>query len=268
MNREQVERTTILRCVVGSEAYGLSTGGSDRDEKGVCIERFETFTGFETFEQFEHRDAEIREGKKDAPSQPGDLDLTIYGLRKFLRLALRGNPSVIELLYMKNCIRRDALGAHLQELAPNIISRQCGRAFLGYMQAQKMRLMGEIGQKKVNRPELEEKYGYDTKYAMHIVRLGFQGVELLSTGMLTLPLTGASRDLCLAIKKGEVPLQDVLSRAGALERELKDLLDTSPLPEVGNTPLVEDWMISTYWGWWKAERFMIDYHKPEELVVH
>src|SRR5688572_31106775 len=39
-----------------------------------------------------------------------------------------------------------------------------------------------------HRPELEEMYGFDTKYAMHMLRLGFQGVELLTTGRLNLPM--------------------------------------------------------------------------------
>jgi hypothetical protein len=40
----------------------------------------------------------------------------------------------------------------------------------------------------VTRPELVEKHGYDTKFAAHMVRLGYQGVELLETGRFTLPL--------------------------------------------------------------------------------
>jgi uncharacterized protein len=33
-----------------------------------------------------------------------------------------------------------------------------------------------------NRPELVAVHGYDTKYAMHALRLGLQGIELLTTG--------------------------------------------------------------------------------------
>ena len=49
-------------------------------------------------------------------------------------------------------------------------------------------MTGERGQKNVNRPELVEKYGFDTKHAGHMVGLGFQGIEHLETGYITLPM--------------------------------------------------------------------------------
>lgn len=253
------EDNTILRAVVGSTAHGLNLEGSDdRDEMGICIEPVEAMVGFNEFEQYIFRTATERTGKNDEPSAPGDLDLTIYSLRKFLRLAMQGNPSVVLLLYVTKYVRCTALGSMLQDLAPAIVSRQCGKRFLGYMESQRQRLLGEIGQKKVNRPELEAKYGFDTKYAMHILRLGYQGRELLSTGRLTLPMEETTRSFLVSVRTGGVPLQEVLQTAGNLEREVKDLLDTSPLPEHPNTELVEDWMIKKYWEWWKAQRVLYD----------
>jgi hypothetical protein len=65
--------------------------------------------------------------------------------------------------------------------------------FLGCAKAaplimQRQRLVGERGQRDVNRVELIERFGYDTKYAMHMLRLGHQGVEFLESGRLTLPI--------------------------------------------------------------------------------
>lgn len=257
--RQMAEDNTILRAVVGSTAHGLNLEGTDdRDEMGVCIEPVERVIGFSEFEQFIFRSATERTGKQDEPSKAGDLDLTIYSLRKFLRLAMQGNPSVVLLLYTTNNVRRTALGAMLQELAPSIVSRQCGKRFLGYMESQRQRLLGERGQKKVNRPELEAKYGFDTKYAMHILRLGFQGRELLSTGIITLPMEESVRLYLRGVREGSVPLQEVLTTAGDLERDVKDLLDTSPLDAHPNYELVEDWMVTRYWHWWKAQRVMMD----------
>src|SRR5205809_968841 len=71
--------------------------------------------------------------------------------------------------------------------------------------------------------------GYDTKYAMHMVRLGFQGVELLETGRITLPMPAAQRGFTMAIRRGEVDLNEVLTRAGELEQRISDLKDTSPV---------------------------------------
>lgn len=256
-HRVMAEKATIIRAVVGSTAHGLNLEGTDdRDEMGVCIESLESFGGFSEFEQYIYRSAAEREGKHDAPSQAGDLDLIIYSLKKFLRLAMQGNPTVLNLLFVKDCVAVDSRGRQLQDMSPHIISRVAGKRYLGYMESQRQRLLGERGQKKVNRPELEEKYGFDTKYAMHILRLGFQGVELLTTGRISLPMRESERVFVRAVREGQVPLHDVLQKAGDLERELKDLLDTSTLAEEPNRELVQDWMLNMYWQTWKSgERF-------------
>jgi predicted nucleotidyltransferase len=249
------ERTTILRVPAGSNLHGLNLPGhDDSDEVGICVEDIDAAMGFSEFEQFIYRTAAEREGKHDAPSQHGDLDLTIFSLRKFLRLAMQGNPQILQCLFVPQslCIHCDAVGAHLQELAPLIVSRHAGARYLGYLEAQRQRLLGERGQKKVNRPELEAKYGFDTKYAMHILRLGFQGVELMSTGKLTLPMAEKDRAFVFATRLGEVPLQDVLTRAGELERQIKDLLDDAPVSAEPARDELESWMLSVYFNKWKA----------------
>lgn len=260
-DRQMAESNTILRALVGSTVHGLNLPGTDdRDEMGICIEPIEAVAAFSPFEQYIYRSAAEREGRHDAPSGPGDLDLTIYSLRKYLRLAMQGNPTVLTLLFTRGAanVYVDARGAHLQELAPKIISRQAGKRYLGYLESQRMRLMGERGQKKVNRPELEEKYGYDTKYAMHMLRLGFQGVELLATGHLSLPILEPDRSWLLGVRRGEVPLQEVLTKTGELERELKDLIETGPLQEHADKEAIESWMVDAYWQNWKAQRGHLD----------
>src|SRR3990167_2310390 len=204
------------------------------------------------FEQFIYRSAAEREGRHDAPSKAGDLDLTIYSLRKWLRLALKGNPTVILLLFTptESIIKWDARGSQLRDLAPLIISREAGSAFLGYMQAQRQRLIGERGQMRIHRTELVEKHGFDTKYAMHTLRLGFQGVELLETGRLTLPMRSPEREWLYSVREGKVKLQECLTRAGELEARLKDLRDSSPLRPTPDIEEVERWMLDTYEMTW------------------
>ena len=255
LDRTMAERWTILRVPAGSNLHGLHLPGKDdRDEVGICIEDRDRVVGFSEFEQYIYRTAAEREGKHDAPSHAGDLDLTIFSLRKFLRLAMQGNPQILQCLFVPAtlCLTRTALGAQLQELAPLIVSRAAGLRYLGYLEAQRQRLLGERGQKKVNRPELEAKHGFDTKYAMHILRLGFQGVELMSTGRVTLPMPEANRRFVYAVRLGEVPLQDVLTKAGELERQIKDLLDHAPIAAEPARAEIEAWMVERYWECWKA----------------
>ncbi len=247
-----LDTSTILRGVVGSEALGLSDGTGDTDELGICLEPIEEAVVVgEGFQQYVYRTAAERTGIADAPSQPGDLDLTVYGLRKFCRMACSGNPTIMLLFFLKGAAN-NAIGNKLQEMYPLFVSQRTGGAFLGYMQAQRQRLLGERGQKRCKRPDLEEKYGYDTKYAMHILRLGMQGVELLETGSLTLPMRPAERDYLLGVRAGAESLNDVLTKSGELEQQIKDLLDTSSLPKIAAVDAIEAWMQQRYLDWWKA----------------
>lgn len=256
-HREMAERTTILRVPAGSTLHGLNVPGTDdSDEVGICIEDLSAAMGFSEFEQYIYRTAAEREGKHDAPSQAGDTDLTIFSLRKFLRLAMQGNPQILQCLFVppRLWLAGDSRGAQLQELAPLIVSRNAGFRYLGYLEAQRQRLLGERGQKKTNRPELEAKHGFDTKYAMHILRLGFQGVELMTTGKLTLPMPEKDRAFVYAVRLGEVPMQEALTKAGELERQIKDLLDDAPVPPEPARDAIEAWMLKMYYHNWSARQ--------------
>jgi len=260
MNEKQTmaEEHTILRALVGSTAHGINVddGQDDRDEMGICIEELRYAIGFEQFEQWIYRSAAEREGRQDAKSKAGDLDLVVYSLRKYLRLALKGNPTILILLFSpgEQCVTTTLLGQELQGLAPLIVSRKCAGPFLGYLTAQKQRLLGERGQKRIHRPELVEKYGFDTKYAMHMLRLGIQGVELLETGRMSLPMLEEHRTFLKAVRLGEIRLNECLTYAGDLEKRLEDLKTTSPLRERPATEYVEGWMTRTYFDQWAADR--------------
>jgi hypothetical protein len=145
----------------------------------------------------------------------------------------------------------DSLGSELRALTPAIISRRVQGPFLGYLQAQKQRLTGERGQKRIHRPELEAMYGFDTKYAMHMLRLGYQGIELLTTGHLSLPMREPARSFLLDVRRGKVSEQDCFTRAGELEQELIDLATTSPLPDEPEELRVEEWVLDAYRRTWR-----------------
>ena len=119
--RQIAEDGLILRTTVGSVVHGLSNPGTDdRDEMGVCIEPPEYLLGFQRFEHFVYRTQ-----PEGAPSGPGDLDLTVYGLRRYCRLALKGSPTVLLPLFVtgEHVVACTELGAELQGLAPAFRSR-------------------------------------------------------------------------------------------------------------------------------------------------
>ena len=257
MMRSDAEASTILRGLVGSTVHGLNVndGIEDRDEMGVCVEPLDMAMSLSgPFEQFVYRSAAEREGRQNARSAAGDLDLTIYGLRKWLRLALKGNPTILLLLFTPDdqLVHIDELGTELRQLTPAIVSRRVQAPYLGYLQAQKQRLTGERGQKRVHRPELEAMYGFDTKYAMHMLRLGFQGVELLTTGSLSLPMQEPERSYLRDVRLGRVSEQQCLTRANELERELSGLATRSLLPDAPDESRVADWMVEAYRRRWRV----------------
>jgi predicted nucleotidyltransferase len=118
--RQIAEPTTILRGLVGSSVHGLVLSGTDdQDEMGVCVEPRRYVVGFGQFEHWVYRSAAEREGHLGARSQAGDLDLTVYSLRKWAHLALQGNPTVLLLLYLPDeaIVLRTAVGEQLQKLS-------------------------------------------------------------------------------------------------------------------------------------------------------
>ena len=104
----------------------------------------------------------------------------------------------------------------------------------------------------VNRPELVEAHGFDTKYAMHAVRLGYQGIELLQTGRLTLPMPEPTRSRVMAVRLGERSFDEVLAEIDEVQRRLTAALAETALPEEPDRGAVDAFLVGAYrraWGW-------------------
>jgi uncharacterized protein len=210
----------ILRGLVGSTAHGINIAGQDdRDEMGIFIESPEQVCGLVPYEHYIQRDRP--EGVR---SQPGDLDLTLYSLRKFCRLAAKGNPSVLVLLWLPEHLHKTPIGENLIALRDAFISRDAGEAFLGYLTAQKKRLKGELS-KAVNRPELVEKYGYDTKFAMHALRLGLEGIQLMTEHTLTIPVAEPNLTILRSVRNGLVNYTEAVQLIEDAETKLRILVN-------------------------------------------
>lgn len=253
--RRIAEAGTILRCQVGSGVHGTSIAGTDdRDEMGICLDPPEYVIGLRTFEQYEWHSAWERPGGLANRSGAGDLDITVYSARKWTRLALNGNPSVLLPLFVpeEEIVTVTPLGEELRALAPSIVSRQAGHRFAGYLEAQRRSMLSHEGKgRDCTRPELIEKYGLDTKFAAHMVRLGFQGIELLQTGNLTLPMPEETRGIVRSIRQGQLTMQEALDLAEALEGNLRALIGTSPLPEHPDREAADRWLIGAYQRAWR-----------------
>jgi predicted nucleotidyltransferase len=242
------EEGCILRAVVGSNVHGLSNPGTDdRDEMGVCVEPPEYVMGLRPFEHWVYRTQ-----PEGAPSGPGDLDLTIYGLRKFCRLASKGSPTVLLLFFIEgeHVMTRTPLGAELQALAPAFVSRRAGRAFLGYLDGQRRGLLGDRHATRTR--ELSSEHGYDTKYAMHSLRIAYQGIELITTGRITLPVPEPGRAHLMAVRRGELPLAQVVADLAEKASELEQaVLASADLRDEADREAIDAFLVHAYEQTWQ-----------------
>ena len=240
---------TILECVVGSTLHGTSVqdGLEDLDLMAVVLEDAPRMIGFSV------EDVRVTRTKpQGVRSEAGDTDHVAYGLRKFLNLALKGNPTILLPLFAgpEHIRVMTPVGEQLQGLAPFIVSKKCFEPFMGYMHQQHKRMLGTIGQKNCTRPELVERYAFDTKDAGHIIRLGLQGKELMRTGRLELPMEPSARELVVAVRTGKYKLEQVSQMVEVLTAQMGREYDESPLRDEPRFAHVEDWMVKTYLEHW------------------
>jgi uncharacterized protein len=242
----------VLRVLVGSDVHGTAIGGQgDRDEMGVCVEPPATVAGLSNFEHYQ-----FRTQPEGACSGPGDLDLIVYSLRKFARLAARGNPTVLLPLFVadEHVCYANELGQELRAHRHRFLSRQAGARFRGYLESQRRGLMGlrSGGTRNQGRADLRERYGFDVKFAAHMVRLGLQGVELMRTGTITLPVPEPDLAWLRELRQGRRTKEEALARAASLEEEIERLAPTSPLPERPDPRVLDSWLVDLHrrhWGW-------------------
>ena len=93
------------------------------------------------------------------------------------------------------------------------------------------------------------KSGYDTKFASHLIRLLYEGIELLKTGEIILPLQKA--DLILDIKKGKYKINEIMEMSEDLENDINLALKNSPLPIKPQVDKIEKFLIELIERGWK-----------------
>jgi predicted nucleotidyltransferase len=100
---------------------------------------------------------------------------------------------------------------------------------LGVLNKKALSIINKRFSNMSHRKELIRKYGYDLKFASHLIRLTLEGIELLETGNLIFPLK--ERGLILDIKTGKYQLNEILEMFDSLEEDIKQANDKSSLPK-------------------------------------
>jgi predicted nucleotidyltransferase len=192
----------------GSVAYGTSGYGSDLDIYGFAIPPKEDIfphlrgeiLGFgryaKRFDQWQAHHV------KDKIIENRNYDFTIFNIVKFFSLCMENNPNMIDVLYVpENCMLFSTdIGKFVRNNRKLFLHKGCWYKFKGYAYSQmhKMRIKNpEPGSK---REESIKIFGYDTKFAMHLVRLLLEVEQILTEGDLDLQ---RHKDQLRTIKDGE-----------------------------------------------------------------
>lgn len=237
---------------VGSTAHGTGLpGGEDHDQLAVVVETPEQVIGlddkgFQTEMQ--------RTQPEGVRSGPGDIDRTLHSLRRFIRLAASGNPSILMTLWAP-VEYSTPQGEELQTLGEAFVGRHVVPRYRGYMQSQAMRLLGLRGgghgkRGGGQREELVAEHGFDTKYAMHCSRLGFQCIELLTTGKLDLPIQGEPADWLRAVRRGDVSFDDWWNRSLELDAQLEAMESDDQFRPGPDRERIDTWSIAAHQRTW------------------
>lgn len=261
------ESNLIYKVVAGSQAYGLDTPESDLDVRGVCIPPRRYLLGLSPFEQWEHQEeagdvviyALAKFVRLALACNPNVIELlhtdprhvlfvNDYGRRllehRHLFLSKRAGQSFTE--YAISQLRR--IERHHRWIinppdhqptpeefaawpAEGRYKFPDNDAYRAYQAALKHWNQYQEWQRNRNpaRAELERQYGYDTKHAVHLLRLLKMGMEILETGQVH--VYRPDREWLRAVRHGLLSYEELLALAATYEARLGQLYDISPLPD-------------------------------------
>lgn len=204
---EDLRPFIIYRCQVGSKAFGLSHESSDDDYRGIFLPP-----------------AKVHWSLYDMPQQlefnDGQDDEVYWELEKFLRLALKANPNILETLWTPNVLEADPITTKLRDIRTSFLSKHLYKTYSGYALSQFRRM----------RNSFQKTGKFKHKHAMHLIRLLHSGTEALRSGDIMIDVSGFRSEL-LAIRNGQYTFEQVEAKAKELEREFEVAFEKTTLPE-------------------------------------
>ena len=229
-----LDQYIVYRCIVGSRAYGLDEPGSDIDRRGIFVPPAEMhWSLYGVPEQVEHDDTQE----------------CYWEIHRFLVLALKVNPNILECLYTPLVeIALDA-AEELRAMRSIFLSRLIYQTYNGYVLSQFRKLDQDV----------RARGAIKWKHAMHLIRLLLSGVIALKEGIIPVRVE-EHRDRLLAIRRGEVPWEEVNAWRLSLHREFDAAFATTRLPERPDYEKANAFLI-------KVRRSMADAKTPGRIVL-
>ncbi len=216
-----VHSNVMYETIMGSFAYGVSGDASDMDIYGFCVpSRNVVFPhlggqidGFgrqqQRFDQFQAHHIKWK-GK--------EYDLTIYSIVRFFSLCMENNPNMIDSLFTPdNCVLFSTqVGQMVRENRHLFLHKGSWHKFKGYAYSQ----LHKMGRRNAEgkRKQLIEEFGFDVKFAYHVVRLLDEAEQILTLGDIDLQ---RNREQLKAIRRGEMTEREIRDWATAKEKQLE-----------------------------------------------
>ncbi|KAI9130931.1 DNA polymerase beta superfamily protein [Acaryochloris sp. CCMEE 5410] len=198
----------IYRCVVGSRAYGLDDEYSDCDRRGIYLPPAPLHWSLYG----------IPEQIEDKPAQE-----CYWELQKFLLLALKANPNVLECLYSPLIETATPLAQMLLDQRTMFLSRLVYQTYNGYA----------LSQFKKMEQDLRSKGHIRWKHAMHLIRLLLSGITVLKEGFVPVDMRDY-RERLLGIKYEHWTWPQVDQWRLQLHRQFEQAFAQTQLPERPN----------------------------------
>lgn len=195
----------IYRCVVGSNAFGLSGENSDVDLRGIYLPP-----------------ASMHWSLYGLPEQieKTDSDEVYWELQKFLTLALKANPNVLECLYTPLIEHATPLAHELLAERTKFLSRLVYQTYNGYVMSQFRKLEQDI------RTSGELRW----KHVMHLLRLLLSGITILQEHSVPVDV-GPYKDRLLSVRRGQMSWDDANKWRLELHKIFDKAFEETTLPE-------------------------------------
>jgi predicted nucleotidyltransferase len=228
----------IYEAQIGSVAYGCSSDTSDMDIIGICIPHKEDIFPHLRGEipDFGTQKQRFGEWEKQHVKNPDALggygreyDFKIYNIIKFFHLGMQCNANFIDALFVpRTCLLYcNSVGEIIRENRKIFLSKKAWHSFKGYAYGQMSDIKKNKTKNSEKRKHLIAQFGYDVKFAYHVVRLLDEVDQILTLGDLDIQ---RSREQMKAIRAGEWTLNEISEYFTMREKELEKVYAESKLP--------------------------------------
>jgi predicted nucleotidyltransferase len=193
-----------------------------------------------------------------------EYDLCIYSIVKFFQLCMDNNPNIIDSLFVPpRCVLHcTILADEIRSQRRDFLHKECWHRFKGYAfrQLNKIRSKTPKGKRKA----LVKKFGFDTRFATHVVRLLNEVEQIMIEGDLDLE---RNREQLKSIRDGHWTLEDIEEYFSMKERSLEELYTKCTLPHSPDEKKVKNLLLhclEEYYG--SLKEAVITESKVESLI--